>query len=508
MKKIINKEISREEKLFKQTPIWKSLLIIAFPGIILTLVYGSYWFLDSVISINFATDSYQNGILSAKDQVRFFMAGSGPITAFILAFCFLFATGISTRVSINLGARNKKRAINTIKTGMMISLITALCIMIILFFISKSWIAAQFPTATRKIVSDGSFKYVVPIIIYTPFLMFNQIASALLRVEGRNRQMLISNLTPVFFNLFLDWLFMGPIGMGVEGGGFATLIAGVLTTALFSFFIFKTSKSIIKFKNFFGFKFKIIAIFGILLVGLSPFLINISSSITETIQMKITKDVSSIVYKNQWNSNNFMTIAWTGILPVYSLFAQVVTAFATAARPIAAYNYGSKNYHRVKVTYWWALIYSLIISTLVYIFASFVFLDILMDILKVDPGAYIASKKVFRIIMLSLVLYSFAITGKAIFTSTDRVTLSFLAAILKEWILFLPIMFLMQAIAINNVDYKYWFWWFLPIINALSSIIITITISFTISRINKRPQFTLDDRINKINNWITKKIKK
>jgi len=48
--------------------------------------------------------------------------------------------------------------------------------------------------------------------------MFNQIVSSLFRAEAKNKQMLIAVITPIFINLLLDYVFMGPVKMGIEGG--------------------------------------------------------------------------------------------------------------------------------------------------------------------------------------------------------------------------------------------------------------------------------------------------
>ena len=516
----VKKELTREEKLFKHTPIWKSLIIMAIPSMILMLVFGSYFFFDSVLSINLASDSYQNGIaLNASDKVRLFMNGYSPINSLMIAFSLLFAMGISTRVAINLGANRQERALRTIKTGNMIALFLSLMMIFILLISAKPWIASQYDSSISQLVANESFKYAWPIIVFFPITMFNQIISSLLRVEARNRQMLIALVCPIFINLFGDWLFMGPIGMGVAGGAWATVISNFITTLLLLFFIIKTPKSIILLKNLFGFKFKIIPIVGIILVGISPFLRNIAQSITSTTQMNIVKDISSVIYKGKFNhlhlsfsatknlEANFMTVVITGAIPIFTLFFPVMFSFAQAARPIAAYNYGAKNYKRVKATYWWTTIYAFIAAIIIYFTVAFGISGPLMDILKVSGQAYETSKTVLRILMLALIGFSLAISGMVVLGSTDRVLLSIIASAMQGLILFFPIMFFMKFMAINNASYQYLFWWSWPIINTTSSIIITILTSFTMIRLNKKKQMTLDERINKIDNWITKKIK-
>lgn len=580
-----NTKHTREEKLFRHSPIWKSVLIMAMPSMILMLVFGSYFFFDSVLSINLANDSYEPGFLSSTDQVRLFMNGYSPINALMMAIALLFSMGISTRVSINLGAGRRKRALRTIKSGTMISLSLSLVMIVVLLFSAKPWIASQYDSSINLLVADESFKYAWPIIISFPIVIFNQIISSLLRVEARNKQMLIALVTPIFFNLFGDWLFMGPIGMGVEGGAWSTFISTVLTTILLMIFIIKTPKSIITFKNLFGLRFKVISIVGIILVGISPFLRNIAGSITSTTQMTIVKDISRVVYasgldpgslkltdaglieifsgliKNKnilptdaladWNKllaaahikdpssfedvkklvhvynsgsypnlaefltqfnqqakeANYMTIVITGAIPIFTLFFPVMFSFSQAGRPIAAYNYGAKDFKRVKETYWWTTFYASIAAILIYLLVAFGISGPLMNILQVKGQAYGTAKTVLKIIMLSLIAFSFAISGMMILGSTDRVLLSIIASLLQGVILYFPIIFGMKEVAINHPSYQYWLWWSWPIINITASIVITAITSFIILRLDKKKHITLDERINKIDNWIMERLK-
>jgi len=103
---------------------------------VLMLVFGSYMFFDSVLSINLAADSYGGGD-SASTMVRYSMSGYSPINSLMIAVSLLIGMGVSTRVSINLGAKRKDRALNTIKTGNMVGLTVAIIMTPILIFVSK-----------------------------------------------------------------------------------------------------------------------------------------------------------------------------------------------------------------------------------------------------------------------------------------------------------------------------------------------------------------------------------
>lgn len=123
---------------------------MAIPGMIQMLIMGAYMFADSVIAVHFAQDNYvkdadyfnhnllhlPSGVqgYEAHDLVRLFMAGAAPITALMTAVTLLFSIGVATRVSINLGKGDIKRAKQTLRTGMMMSAILSVVLIPVLYF--------------------------------------------------------------------------------------------------------------------------------------------------------------------------------------------------------------------------------------------------------------------------------------------------------------------------------------------------------------------------------------
>lgn len=494
----------KHHKLYVETKIWKSVLIMVLPSLLLMFVNGAYFFTDSVFSINFAADSYKPmPLMSSEDQVRVFMNGYSPINSLMIAITMFFAMGIATRVAINLGQKNPERAINSIKVGTMFGMAISIIMVPILMFTAKPWISSQYDPSIASKVADESFKFAWIIIMSLPLMMFNQIIPSLFRVEARNKEMLIATLSPLIVNLLLDWVFMGPLGMGVEGGAWATFVSTCLTTILLIIFIAMRKESFTRFKNLFGFKFQVIGLVGILLVGIAPFLRNMAQSITSTVQMSIIKDVSEHVYSSKGTyAGNYMTLIITGAMPIFGLFFPLMFAFAQASRPIASYNYGAKNYRRVVETYIWTIFYASIIGIIVYFLVAWAIGNPLMTLLHVTGEEKKKAAMVLKIMLITLPLFALSIGSMVIFGSTDRLLQSILASSMQGLIMFWPVIFTFKAIAINNPSYEYLFWWMWPTSALITSLITTFMAIFTLRNMYKnKPQKTLDDRINAIYDW-------
>ena len=519
----INKMSSKQERakhLFTEMPIWKALIKMAIPSIILMLVFGSYMFFDSVLSINFAhydnlpKDDMKGHIIEESDMIRIFMAAFSPINSFILAFSFLFAIGVSTRVSINKGAGRYERAKNTLRTGSMLSIGVSIILIPILIFGTKPWIHSQYDSSfgvgPTEFIAQKSFDYALPIVIIAPLTIFNQMISSLLRTEARNKQLMIALITPVFLNLTLDYLFMGVANMGIEGGAYATVIATGTTTLLMLFFIWRTKESLITFKNLFSLKFKILSIIGIALVGASPFLRNMAQSITYATQAQIFGEASKAVYHDPHVMINMMT----GIMPIYILFFPVMFGFVQAAMPISSFNYGAKNFKRVREVFLWTILYATITILIIYFGVAWGLAESLGELLQVKNTQIGSthfnikdeSLEAIKYIMLSMFGFVPAIAAMIVFSSTDRIGLNMIGASMQGLILFWPVFYGFGAL-VNVVgdSFRFLIWLALPVISALTSLILMPIALRTLHNLPRKKQMTLDERIEIANNWFSSK---
>lgn len=558
----MEKDKLREIKLFRETPVPKALMKMAVPGIIMMLVFGMYTFADNILSINFAHDNYNEyarGMMDSKSLVRIFMAGLTPVTTFMFAISMLFGLGLATRFSINIGAKREERALSTLKTTMQVGIGIGILLIPVLLFTAKPWVSSQYSSdpVMASLIADKAFDYLWIIIISMPMVMFNQMCSSVFRSEGKNRIVLIANIFPIFLNILFDWILMGPCGMGIEGGAWATFISYTLTTLVFLIAIIKKVSSRIILKNMFGRKgFHWVVLIGVCLVGIAPFLRNMAQSITQTVEMSVIQDVSIDVYGNPMFSQQIMS----GVFPTFGLFFPLLFAFIQAGTPLASYNYGAKDMKRVRSTILYTGLFSFILGLLIFSLATFVLIGPLNDLLSIQDShlvlndAQVATfgskitdyklneiqviatgtgdhmhifdymvpirakaQKMLGIMMISMPLFGLVISAMTLFNSTDRVISSIFASTLRGVLLLFPFLYLFKAInhgavqpneMLDHLIYdnsifsnEYTFWWFYPTLGVATTIILGICLFLTLRRLD-RDHLTLDERIENINQWI------
>ncbi len=137
----------------------------------------------------------------------------------------MFGTGASIVASIHLSRGQKKAARINITQAYLASTFIMLSIAIIVIL---------FPESFARLMgsSDRLMPYVLDymrwIIPALPFSLIMSIGMFIIRLDGSPKYAMYCNIIPGAANVVLDWLFIFPMGMGIEGAALATALAEVI----------------------------------------------------------------------------------------------------------------------------------------------------------------------------------------------------------------------------------------------------------------------------------------
>ncbi|MCR5582620.1 MAG: hypothetical protein K6F70_03280 [Eggerthellaceae bacterium] len=162
---------------------------------------------------------------------------ASPIVNMLTVLAMLIGVGSSTLVSIAIGKRDAAAANRAFTLGIVLSIaIGAIFALIIAPFAE--------PLA-RLISSDGatvpytaSFLRIVT--ASSPVFILASVMAMLLRVDSNVRLSSVVLVVGGIANVLLDLLFMGALGMGVEGSAMATVM-GMVAAVLVSLLYFRWS---------------------------------------------------------------------------------------------------------------------------------------------------------------------------------------------------------------------------------------------------------------------------
>ncbi len=179
-------------------------------------------------------------------------------------------------------------------------------------------------------------EYMCPIKYVFPLFLFNQMLAAFLRNDGNPGLATLGVLSGGIFNVFGDYFFVFPCGMGIYGAGLATAISSVVSfiVMLTHFVSRKNTLRLIKPHNLFK------KLREICVTGFSTFFIDVAMGIL------------TVLFNRQ-----IMKYLGANALAIYGPIIQVSTfvqccaySVGQASQPIVSTNFGAKKGKRIKET--------------------------------------------------------------------------------------------------------------------------------------------------------------
>ncbi len=198
-----------------------SILTIALPTIIDMFVQTLLGFFDLIMVGRLGPEAIASVGL-----------GTAPILTVIPIF-FAISVGTTAMVSRAFGARNYEEA----KEGMSQSLILGIPAAFIVTFAFVVFGKNILGIISKNQPITEALSYLKVISLGIPFLCFNIIFSYGFRSINKAKIPMINNTISIFLNIFLNYIFIFVLNLGVFGAGIATTMSRGIVTLIFSFLI-------------------------------------------------------------------------------------------------------------------------------------------------------------------------------------------------------------------------------------------------------------------------------
>ena len=154
-----------------------------------------------------------------------------PTMTLSTAISMLLGIGTAANFNISQGAGKIDDAKKYVYTGLsvtaLIGVVTGLMV-----FLFRSQIIDLCGASPSGNVFPYAIKYLSISAIGLPFYIFATAAATTIRADGSPRYSMLYNVVGAVLNVGLDWLFMYPLGMGIEGAATATVISQAVTFVL------------------------------------------------------------------------------------------------------------------------------------------------------------------------------------------------------------------------------------------------------------------------------------
>lgn len=400
-------------------PITKLLLKFSIPAIIGMIVNALYNVVDKIFL------GQVNSLAIGGVHLTY------PLSLAIMAFAMLVGMGGNSLSSIRLGQGRKDQAEKILGNSFTMLIILSLLISIVIFFFLEPILIIL---GSKDVLLPYAMDYMKIIAIGIPFQMIGFGLNYFIRGEGSPTVAMGTMLIGAITNIILDYVFVILLGLGVKGAALATIIGQFFSFIWVLMFFFGSKSSIRITKE--NIKLKLHTVGEILSLGLSPFGMQIASSLVITIfNIQLAKFGNENAITAMGIVQSISTIAF---MPIFGL--------NQGSQPILGYNYGAKKYQRVKRT----LIYAIIVAT-VYISICYCIIMLAPELLI---NLFIVNASNINTIMpitveaLKVTSFVFPILGFQIlssnyFQATGKPVIGVILSLSRQLIVLLPVLLIL-----------------------------------------------------------------
>ncbi|GET23451.1 MATE family efflux transporter [Prolixibacter denitrificans] len=351
-----------------------------------------------------------------------------PIMILIAAFGMLIGVGAGVRISINLGKKDYRQAEKVLGNGLSLMVIVSLLVTVIGFMVKNPLL--HLFGATGETIGYAN-DYLNIILLGTIFQVVGFSLNNIIRSEGNAKIAMYSMLLSAGTNLVLDPIFIFGLKMGVQGAAIATVISQILLT-LWVLRHFRGEKSIVKL-HLPNLKLEPVIILRILSIGMAPFAMQLAASLVQaTFNTQLIRFGSDVA------------VGAMGIInSVVIMIIMSMIAINMAMQPIVGFNYGAKQFHRVKETWFLAMKSATWVAVISFIVVQVFPGEIIRLFNNDNKELFQIGVKGLRIFTLMLPVVGYQVIVSSYFQSIGKAGIAMFLTLLRQVIVLTPLLFIL-----------------------------------------------------------------
>ncbi len=418
--------------------IWRLLLQFAIPSVIAMTATSLYNITDSIFI------GHGVGALAISG-----LAITFPLMNLGAAFGSLVGVGASTLLSMRLGQKDYITANRILGNVFILNLIFGIAYSVviltfldpILYFFGASNQTLPYAHDYMMIISLGN-------LITHMYLGLN----ALLRAMGEPKKAMTTTLLSVVINAILTPIFIFGLNMGIKGAAIATVLSQTAMLA-WQIKIFLNKNNVVHLqKGTFSLKRKIV--FDSMAIGVSPFLMNVASSV-----------IVIIINQSLTRHGGDLAVGAFGIINrVMFLFAMVVMGINQGMQPIVGYNYGARQTGRVTQVLKYTILLATGVMSVGFVVGEFL-PRIVASVFTSEEELINTSISGLRIVFITFPIVGFQMVTSNFFQSIGKSGKAIYLSLTRQVLFLLPCLLILPTLfGVNGV------WLSIPVSDSLSSL--------------------------------------
>ena len=350
-----------------------------------------------------------------------------PVSFFIAALGMAIGIGGSSIISRALGANDKSKALITFGNQISMTIILTL----ILVFFGLIYIDNIIPVFGGKGTIFEPAKIYYRIVLYgVPFLALSMMGNTVIRAEGKPKFAMYAMMIPSVTNLLFDYIFINIMDLGMTGAAWATTGSYILCF-IFIFWFFISDNS----------EMKALALHFKLKRSIVSEITNLGSvTLSRQAVVSITYLLMNNILFDFGGETSVTSYAIVSRMLMFALFP--IFGITQGFIPIAGYNYGAKNYDRVKQIIRISIMYAIVIAFLIFVLLIG-FPELITRIFTTDSLVIEKTPTAMRWVFAATPIIAIQLIGAAYFQAIGKAIPALLLTLSRQGFFFIPLIFIL-----------------------------------------------------------------
>ena len=425
-------------------PIGQLIRQYAVPGIIAMTASSLYNMVDSI---------YIGHIPDVGSLAISGLAVTFPLMNISTALGTLVGVGAATMISVLLGQKNYAVANKVLSNEVTLNILTG----VVFTVVALLWmdpILRFFGASDNTLPYARDYMTIIALGNAVTHLYFG--LNSVIRSSGNPKIAMGLTLFTVTSNAILDPIFIFGLKMGIRGAALATVLCQLLALGYTMWFFLDQNKflHLPRSRKVFRIDWRIAK--DSLSIGMGPFLMNLASCIV-------------VLFINQqlvkWGGD--LALGAYGIVNRISfLFVMIIMGFNQGMQPIAGYNFGARQYARVREVYVKTAAWATLVCIVGFI-VSELFSGATVSIFTSDPALHDLAAKGLRKMNIAFPIIGFQMVTTNLFQCLGMVRKSIFLSLSRQLLFLLPCIYILPPLLQSEAGV----WYSFPISDTVAAIV-------------------------------------
>ena len=404
----------QNEQALASAPIGPLMLRLAAPAVAAQLINVLYNIVDRI---------YIGHIAVVGKTALTGVGVTFPILTLISAFSAFAGMGGAPLASIRLGAGDRKGA-EAILGSAVSMLVTMALVLTVGFSVFQRPLLLAFGASADTI--GYATDYLTIYLLGTIFVQLSLGLNTFISAQGKAMPAMCSVLIGAVLNILLDPLFIFVFRMGVKGAALATILSQAVSAVWVVGFLCSGRSGLHICREHLGFRPRVMG--KIAALGVAPFIMQSTESL-----VTVVLNVGAQKY-----GGDLYVASITILQSVMQIIVMPSHGITTGVQPIMSYNYGAKNYARVRAVFRRLLAVTMTVTTAAFLLVA-LFPAAVALMFNDDPELVALVGRVMPLFFGGVWAFGAQVACQSTFMALGQAKTSLFLALLRKIILLVPL---------------------------------------------------------------------